>query len=91
MVLVSVEVDAVDLFMRPHQVIQRMSLKALQERQRLIDSVKGEEWRNSTSSGKVVDCCSRSITVELEDGSRKELGVTGARLRQMFADTTTRK
>lgn len=91
MVLISVEVDAVDLFMRPHQVIQRMSLKALQERQSLIDSVKGEEWRNSTTNGKVVDCCSRCITVELEDGSKKELAVTGARLRQMFADTTTRK
>ena len=90
-VTLTLEVDPVDLFMSPQHAIQRFSLMLLREQQNLMCSVKGMQWSNSTTSGKVVECSPRSLVVLTTENKREELALTGPRLRQLLAATTSRK
>lgn len=89
MVKIELDVDPAVMFMKPHQAIQEFSLLLLSERQRLIEKIKGTEWSNSTTKGRIVDCSSNIITVELPNKEKKELQITGSRLRQLIAAVTT--
>lgn len=91
MVKVEMDVDTTMLFMKPQHVIQQFSLRILQERQTLLESMKGLEWKNSSTSGKVEDCSTTVIVIQSADGKKHELPLTGQRLRQLLAAVTTRK
>ena len=87
----TITVNPVELFMTPEHAIQKFSLLVLQEQQRLVDKMIGLEWNNSQATGKVVDCTCNVIVVKTAENKRHELPVTGPRLRQLLAATTTRK
>ena len=91
MVKLEMDVDPVTMIVKPQQAIQEFSLILLGKRQQLLDSLKGMEWNNSTTHGKIVDCSANSITVELPNKEKKELQMTGPRLRQLILAATTRK
>lgn len=91
MVKIELDVDPSVLFLNPHQAIQQFSLKVLTERQALVDKMKGMEWNNSTTRGRVVECSHNILVVELPDKKRQELPLTGGRLRQLLQAVTTRK
>lgn len=82
--------DDEQLFVRPHQIVQSLALLVTKEREDLISQLRGAEWNNSTTKGKVVDCTTQHIVVQLPDKTKQELPLTQARLRQLLA-TTKRK
>ena len=91
MVKMEIDVDSTLLFLKPNQLIQQFSLRILQERQALLDSMKGIEWKNSSMSGKVEDCSTTTIVIQSTDGKKHELPLTAQRLRQLLTAVTTRK
>jgi hypothetical protein len=87
---IEIDVDPATMFSKPQQVIQEFSLILLSERIKLLERVKGMEWNNSTTKGRIVDCSNNAIVIELPSKERQELQLTGQRLRQLLAAATTR-
>ena len=91
MVKVEMDIDPSILFLKPEQVIQQFSLRVLQERQHLLDDMRGLEWKSSSACGIVEECSTTTIVIMGPDGKRHELPLTGSRLRQLLTAATTRK
>ena len=87
---IEMDIDENVLFMNPQQAIQEFSLKLLADRAKLVDNIKGMEWKNSTTKGKIVDISTNIITVETQDKKKHELPVTSHRIRALLAAVTTR-
>jgi len=91
MVKLELDVDPVNLFMKPEHALQQFSLVVAKARESMLSSMKGIEWNNSTSKGTVHDCNTAHIVIRQPDNTLTQIPLTGARLRQLVTATTTRK
>jgi len=91
MVKLEIEVDPEVLFMKPEHALRQFSLVVAKTRESMRSSMKGIEWNNSTSKGTVYDCNTTQIVIMQPDKTLTQIPLTGTRLRQLVAATTTRK
>ena len=91
MELTNVHVNCVNLVREPHLELARISLRLMEERENLIDSLRGKRLSEG-GGGKIVDMSYRGIVVEGDDKSRREVAYPNtSKMRQLLAGTTTRK